>query len=60
MKREREAKNEERNPSPQVTFYDGDRAQGNAMGSRADRQGFNNGRYNDRATERAYDRGCER
>jgi hypothetical protein len=31
-------------PAPTVTFYNGDQVQGNAMGSRADREGNNSGR----------------
>jgi len=31
-------------PSPTVTFYNGDNSLGNAMGSIADRQGNNSGR----------------
>lgn len=35
---------EDKQPSPTVTFYNGDTALGNAMGSRADREGNNSGR----------------
>lgn len=45
-------KSEERQPSPTVTFYNGDNALGNAMGSRADREGGNSGRSEDRRSER--------
>jgi hypothetical protein len=31
-------------PAPTVTFYNGDQAIGNAMGSMADREGNNSGR----------------
>ena len=41
----RESRNE-RHPSPTVTFYNGDTALGNAMGSMADREGNNSGRAN--------------
>jgi hypothetical protein len=36
----------ERDPSPTVTFYNGTQAVGNAMGSRADREGNNSGKAN--------------
>jgi hypothetical protein len=40
----RNARGNERSPSPTVSFYQGDNAVGNAMGSMADREGNNSGR----------------
>ena len=42
----RNTRDNERNPSPTVSFYNGDTALGNAEGSMADREGNNSGRTN--------------
>lgn len=52
MSQNNDSKPDGKQPSPTVTFYNGDNAIGNAMGSRADREGFNSGRYNDRQNNR--------
>lgn len=52
MKRKEEKPDDKQ---PTVTFYSGDTALGNAMGSRADREGNNSGR-----TDRQNGSGCER
>jgi hypothetical protein len=44
----REDRQPERPASPTVTFYNGDQAIGNAMGSMADREGNNSGRKKER------------